>query len=85
VGEAPGVFAAEGLEARSWTNRPGARYAPHRHGHDKLLVCSAGSITFHTPDGDITLHAGDRFDLPAGTEHSATVGPAGVTCWEAAR
>jgi hypothetical protein len=31
------------------------------------------------------LAPGDRMELPAGTEHSATVGDAGVVCWEAAR
>jgi hypothetical protein len=33
----------------------------------------------------VRLVCGDRLDLPAGTPHAATVGPNGVTCWEAAR
>jgi quercetin dioxygenase-like cupin family protein len=49
------------------------------------LFCVDGSITFHTPDGDVELHPGDRLDLPPGTPHSATVGTSGVTCMEAAR
>ena len=40
---------------------------------------------FHTRDGDVELHAGDRLDLPPGTEHSATVGPSGCQCMEASR
>jgi hypothetical protein len=31
----------------------------------------------------VDLVAGDRFELPAGTEHEALVGPDGVTCLEA--
>ena len=79
------AFAAEGLQPHSWSNGPGYRYPAHTHGYHKVLYCAAGSITFHTGDGDVTLHPGDRLDLPPGTEHSATVGPDGVTCLEAAR
>jgi quercetin dioxygenase-like cupin family protein len=79
------VFAAAGLTPSEWANGPGYRYAEHTHPHDKVLVCVRGSITFHTPDGDLRLGPGDRMDLPAGTPHAATVGPDGVTCREAAR
>ena len=84
-GGAPEAFSAEGLQAHSWSNEAGYRYSPHSHPYHKVLYCTAGSITFHTPDGDVTLGPGDRLDLPGGTEHGATVGPNGVTCWEAAR
>lgn len=40
---------------------------------------------FHLPDGDVTLVAGDRLDVPPRTEHAATVGQDGVTCVEASR
>jgi hypothetical protein len=50
-----------------------------------VLYCAAGSIVFHLPDGDVTLGAGDRLDVAPGTEHAATVGPAGVKCVEASR
>ena len=79
------AFAAEGLEPHAWSNAAGHRYAPHAHPYHKVLYCVAGSITFHTAEGDTTLHPGDRLDLPPGTEHGATVGPDGVTCMEAAR
>ncbi|MEX2322636.1 MAG: AraC family ligand binding domain-containing protein [Acidimicrobiia bacterium] len=81
----PVDFAAEGLESYRWSNGPGHRYAAHSHPYHKVLICDSGSITFHTADGDIVLRAGDRMDLPAGTEHSASVGESGVVCWEAAR
>jgi quercetin dioxygenase-like cupin family protein len=81
---APEGFAGEGLVPHAWSDAPGRRYARHRHAYRKVLVCTAGSITFHTDAGDVRLQAGDRLELPAGTGHSATVGPEGVTCWEAA-
>jgi quercetin dioxygenase-like cupin family protein len=78
-------LAAEGLRASAWSNGPGDRYAAHAHGYDKVLVAAAGSIVFRLPARglDILLGAGDRLDLPAGTEHAADVGPSGVTCLEA--
>lgn len=79
------AFRREGLEPRTWSNDPGFEYAEHAHTYHKVLFCVAGSITFHTPDGAIDLERGDRLDLTAGTRHSATVGPSGVTCMEAAR
>lgn len=74
---------AEGLDAASWSNGPGDRYAPHQHGYDKVLVATGGSIVFQTPSGDLELGVGDRLELPAGTSHGALVGPGGVTCLEA--
>ena len=78
-------LASEGLDAGGWGNGPGDTYAAHRHGYDKVLVATSGSITFHLVDvgRDVTLDAGERLELPAGTTHAATVGPAGVQCLEA--
>ena len=76
---------AEGLEPGSWGNGPGDVYAAHRHGYDKVIVCVRGSITFGLPGRStgISLGAGDRLELPAGVDHDAIVGAAGVTCLEA--
>ena len=79
------AFAAEDLVPRTWSNEPGYRYGEHRHPFHKVLFCVCGSITFHTPEGDVRLGPGDRLDLPPGTPHSATVGDKGVTCMEAPR
>lgn len=76
-------FRAERLSPRAWANAPGDRYSAHSHPYHKVLYCLSGSIVFHTADGDIELHPGDRLEVEAGTEHSATVGPAGVECLEA--
>lgn len=82
---ASAAFSAEGLIPRTWSNDPGYVYAEHTHPYEKMLFCIDGSITFHTPDGDLALKPGDRLDLPPRTPHGATVGSEGVTCMEAAR
>jgi len=78
-------LASEGLDAGAWSNGPGDTYAEHSHGYDKVLVATSGSITFHLTGlaTDVTLNEGERLELPSGTIHGATVGPAGVTCLEA--
>jgi quercetin dioxygenase-like cupin family protein len=50
-------------------------------------MCAAGSIVFLIgPEEDpVELRAGDGFVLPAGTRHSAEVGPMGCTCLEGRR
>lgn len=84
--DALAAFRTAGCSApRPWGNGPGDRYGRHAHGYHKVLFCLAGSIVFHTDDGDVELRAGDRLDLEAGTEHAATVGPDGVRCVEASR
>ena len=77
----------EGLDPAAWSNGPGDRYAAHEHGYDKVIVVADGSITFGLParGEGASLAEGDRLELPAGTSHDATVGPAGVTCLEAHR
>lgn len=78
---------AEGLSPSSWSNGPGDVYSAHSHSYTKVLYCVRGSIRFSLPDSDehLDLHPGDKMVLPAGTRHSALVGPAGVTCIEAPR
>jgi len=85
AGDLAARLTAEGLSAGGWGNGPGDTYAAHSHGYDKVLIATSGSITFHLVDigRDVTLDAGDRLDLPAGTTHAATVGSAGVHCLEA--
>jgi hypothetical protein len=78
------AFGDEGASApRFWGNGPGDRYGRHSHDSRKVLFCLAGSIVFHTDDGDVELRAGDRLDLEPGTAHGATVGPDGCECVEA--
>jgi mannose-6-phosphate isomerase-like protein (cupin superfamily) len=84
--EAIAAFATEGCTSpRPWGNGPGDSYGWHEHAYHKVLFCLAGSVVFHTDDGDVALEAGDRLDLPPGTRHAATVGPDGCECVEASR
>jgi mannose-6-phosphate isomerase-like protein (cupin superfamily) len=72
----------------SWSNGPGDRYAPHSHGYEKVLYCVDGSITFVLDEEGrrrIEMKPGDRMVLPAGTIHSAEVGPGGCSCVEGRR
>ena len=78
---------AEATGCYSWSNGPGDRYAAHSHSYEKVLYCVDGSITFDL-EGEgrkLALEAGDRMVLPAGTVHSASVGPAGCVCIEGRR
>jgi len=90
-GDTTRAVAVAALEAegssppRFWANGPGDRYGSHDHPFHKVLFCLAGSIVFHTDDGDVELTAGDRLDLEPGTSHSATVGPDGCACVEASQ
>ena len=77
----------EATECYSWSNGPGDRYGAHSHGYEKVLYCVGGSLKFllETEGRTIELKAGDRMVLPAGTRHSAVVGPHGCTCIEGRR
>jgi quercetin dioxygenase-like cupin family protein len=78
---------AEAHDCYSWSNGPGDRYAAHSHGYDKVLYCVDGSITFvlEAEGRRLELNSGDRMVLPAGTVHSAIVGPGGCSCIEGRR
>jgi len=77
----------EGLRPYRWSNGPGDVYSAHTHPYHKVIYVVLGSITFALPrqGRSLTLHAGDRLDLPAHVAHSAVVGDAGVACLEAHR
>ncbi len=74
----------EGLDPYSWSNGPFDNYSAHTHSYDKVIYVVQGSITFGLPElnQSLTLKAGDRLDLPAGTVHNANVGAEGVVCLE---
>ncbi|MEP0806933.1 MAG: cupin [Chloroflexota bacterium] len=78
------LMADEGLSPYAWSNGPRDRYAAHTHSYDKVIYVVRGSITFGLPElgQSLTLQAGDRLDLPAGTVHDAVVGAEGVVCLE---
>ena len=78
------LMADEGLSPYAWSNGPHDVYSAHSHTYDKVIYVVQGSITFGLPElgKQLTLNAGDRLDLPAGTVHNATVGAQGVVCLE---
>ncbi|GAB4445628.1 MAG: hypothetical protein OHK0041_03340 [Anaerolineales bacterium] len=80
-------MAEEGLSPYAWSNGPHDRYAAHTHSYDKVIYVVRGSITFGLPElgQSLTLRAGDRLDLPAGTVHDAVVGAEGILCLEGHR
>ncbi len=65
-----------------WSNGAGASYAPHTHAYRKVLVVEQGSITFDMSGQSRSVAVGERIEIPAGTVHSALVGPDGVVCTE---
>jgi uncharacterized protein YjlB len=75
----------EGLNPYSWSNGPYDVYSAHSHSYNKVIYVVQGSITFGLPElgKQLTLQAGDRLELPAGTVHDARVGAQGVVCLEA--
>ena len=78
---------SEASGCHSWSNGPDDRYAAHSHTYTKVLYCVDGSVTFalEADDRRLALNPGDRMVVPAGTMHSAVVGPAGCTCIEGRR
>jgi hypothetical protein len=86
MADALAALSSDGCSSpRFWGNGPRDNYGWHDHGFHKVLFCLSGSIVFHTREGDVELTAGDRLDVEPGTEHAATVGPAGCKCVEASR
>ena len=75
----------ESLSYYPWSNAPHDLYSPHLHTYDKIIYVVRGSISFILPELNqtLTLHTGDRLELPANTVHSAAVGGQGVKCLEA--
>ena len=78
-------MANEGLDPYAWSNGPHDVYSAHSHSYNKVIYCVRGGITFGLSqlNQQLTLQAGDRLDLPAGTIHDALVGAQGVICLEA--
>ncbi len=60
-----------------WQDGPGAFYPDHTHDMETAHIILEGEMTL-TMDGQThTFGAGERCDVPAGTVHSAQMGPCG--------
>lgn len=60
-----------------WEDGPGVDYPEHQHRAESAHIILNGEMSM-TVSGETTIYrAGERFDLPAGTPHSARTGPQG--------
>ncbi len=78
------ILRREGLRAYVWANMPNFRYPVRSHGYDKVLYCVRGTIELVFPEAKrrVTLHPGDRIDLPRNVRYGIIVGPTGAQCIE---
>lgn len=60
-----------------WSDAPGTEYSEHSHQDRVVIFVTEGSLTLRIGTETEELCAGDRFDIPAQTLHSATVGSHG--------
>jgi quercetin dioxygenase-like cupin family protein len=60
-----------------WRDAPNAFYPDHTHRSITAHIVLEGEITVTSEGVTRTYKAGDRFDIPKGTVHSAMVGPRG--------
>jgi mannose-6-phosphate isomerase-like protein (cupin superfamily) len=61
----------------SWEDRANAFYPNHTHDTETAHVILSGEMTLTMNGESRTYRAGDRCDVPAGTLHSARMGPQG--------
>ncbi len=59
------------------TDRPDAYYPDHTHSGVTAHIVLEGEITMRGEGVTKTYKAGERFDVPAGSVHSARIGPSG--------
>lgn len=60
-----------------WWDGPGKAYADHTHAGLTAHIILDGEMTLTMNGESHTCHAGERCDVPAGTVHSALIGPQG--------
>ncbi|HEV8385150.1 MAG TPA: cupin domain-containing protein [Candidatus Acidoferrales bacterium] len=60
-----------------WRDAPGAFYPDHTHDALSAHIILEGEMTLTVNGETRTYRAGERCDVPAGTVHSAEMGPQG--------
>jgi quercetin dioxygenase-like cupin family protein len=60
-----------------WRDGPNAVYPEHTHAVTTAHVVLAGEMTVTAEGRSRRVRAGERFDVPANTIHSARMGPEG--------
>ena len=61
----------------AWQDGPNTFYPDHMHETESAHVILSGEMTLRMNGHDTTYRVGDRCDVPAGTVHSAKMGPLG--------
>jgi quercetin dioxygenase-like cupin family protein len=60
-----------------WEDGPDRRYSDHTHPVETAHIILEGEMTLTMDGRNTTYGAGERCDVPAGTVHAASMGPAG--------
>ena len=60
-----------------WQDAPGTLYPEHTHAQETAHIILSGEMTLTMNGRTMTYRAGGRCDVPAGTVHSAKMGPQG--------
>lgn len=63
----------------AWQDGPNTFYPDRRHDTETAQIILSGEMTLRMNGHEATYGVGERCDVPAGTVHSAKIGPAG--CW----
>lgn len=73
------ILKSEGfVHIYTWHDGRDVKYPAHAHKDKVTIFIENGDVTFHFSDATTqTIHAGERFDVPVGSEHTAVVGPSG--------
>ena len=72
-------LSSQGLRPQRVNDAPGSTYSGHKNSDDILMAFVAGSAQVRVGDQVYECEAGDRVLIDGQTEHSADVGPQGVT------
>lgn len=59
--------------------QPNQEFGDHIHEQQTVHIILKGGMTLRDKIGKTVLKEGDRFEIPAGTTHSALCGPDGCT------
>ena len=60
-----------------WQDGPNASYPDHTHATETAHIILSGEMTLTMGGRSHTYRTGERCDVPAGTVHSARMGPTG--------
>ena len=59
-----------------WRDEPSTMYPEHSHEGKVSFYITRGFVKF-SGDINVSVKAGERFDVPVGAKHSAIIGPEG--------